>query len=82
MRPQIHENKRILPADRLSHLGWLGAPTRSLIRQKIGNSSELFGYPDFIFNATELDRGYKEFKVSEREFLKNQGDGEKRHFKN
>lgn len=42
------------------------------IKLKINKTSELFGYPDFIFNDTQLDKAYDEFDVSEEEFFKNQ----------
>ena len=58
--------------DRLSNLDWISNSTADKIKQKINNTSELFGYPDFIMNVAELDKGYELFKVSEREFFKNQ----------
>ena len=46
--------------------------TKSLLVQKVDNCSELFGFPDFIMNVTELDKGYKELEISEKEFFENQ----------
>ncbi len=58
---------------RLSGLDWLaGGETRRLIEEKIDRTTELFGYPDFIHNASELDRGFADFEVAEGEFLANQ----------
>ena len=59
-------------SERLDHLTWLDGHTRSAIRQKVGRTSELFGYPDFIFNSSELDRVYGDLQVTEDEYLENQ----------
>ena len=61
-----------LSSERLDHLSWLDGHTRSAIRQKVGRTSELFGYPDFIFNSSELDRVYSDLHVTEDEYLENQ----------
>ena len=61
-----------LSTERLDHLSWLDGHTRSAIRQKVGRTSELFGYPDFIFNSSELDRVYSDLYVTEDEYLENQ----------
>lgn len=58
--------------DRLSSLDWIDADTLQKIIRKIELTSELFGYPDFILNAVELDKSYAEFDVYEREFFSNQ----------
>ena len=59
-------------SERLDHLDWLDGNTRSAIRKKVGRTSELFGYPDFIFNSSELDRVYEDLYVTEDEYLENQ----------
>ena len=59
-------------SERLDHLDWLDGNTRSAIRKKVGRTSELFGYPDFIFNSSELDRVYNDLYVAEDEYLENQ----------
>ena len=56
----------------MDHLDWLDGNTRSAIRKKVGRTSELFGYPDFIFNSSELDRVYADLYVTEDEYLENQ----------
>ena len=53
-------------------MDWLDGNTRSAIRKKVGRTSELFGYPDFIFNSSELDRVYGGLVVTEDEYLENQ----------
>ena len=63
---------RLTSSERLDHLSWLDGHTRSAIRKKVGRTSELFGYPDFIFNSSELDRVYGDLHVTEDEYLENQ----------
>ena len=58
---------------RLDQLDWIGdESTRDSMKKKIENGVHLFGYPDYIFNHTELDRSYADFRVSEKEYFENQ----------
>lgn len=58
---------------RLDELDWIDSQeTVDAIRNKIDQASHLFGYPDFIFNSTELDNMYQDFHVAEREYFNNQ----------
>lgn len=57
---------------RLENLTWLDPRTRNSIKQKIINTKEMMGYPDFIMNTKELDRHYETFKIEEYKFFENQ----------
>ena len=57
---------------RLDELDWIGdEATRGSMRRKIENGIHLFGYPDFIFNHTELDRIFSGLKISKTEYFEN-----------
>ncbi len=72
MAPQIVESIKKAFGIRLDQLDWIGdESTRSFIKKKIENGVHLFGYPDYIFNHTELDRSYADFRVSEKEYFEN-----------
>lgn len=62
----------MLNVGRLDDLEWVDPESASLLRAKIDATTELFGYPDLVLNATELDELYAGFHVSDREFFKNQ----------
>eukprot|EP00095_Tigriopus_kingsejongensis_P004587 maker-scaffold715_size107919-snap-gene-0.18 protein:Tk04587 transcript:maker-scaffold715_size107919-snap-gene-0.18-mRNA-1 annotation:"GM23001" len=68
----IHPYIQYLSKERLSHLTWFDRRTKELILEKISNTQEMMGYPDFIMNSQELDKGYLGFKVSKHQFFENQ----------
>ena len=73
MALQIVENIKTAFKFRLDELDWIGdEATRVSIKRKIENGVHLFGYPDYIFNHTELDKAYSDFSVSEKEYFENQ----------
>ena len=70
---KIIENIKTAFKARLDELEWIGdEATRVSIKAKIENGIQLFGYPDYIFNHTELDQFYDEFVVTENDYFENQ----------
>ena len=70
---QIIESIKTAFKARVDELEWIGdEATQVSIKAKIDNGIQLFGYPDYIFNNTELDQFYDEFQVKEKEYFENQ----------
>jgi neprilysin len=55
----------------LKNLKWMDKETRRLAEEKADSISDMIGFPDYILNAGELDKKYKDLKIDEKKYFEN-----------